>query len=312
MAKINAINNDLSGSYGYPASNVTLSNPNAFVAVDGSGALVSSDSATDGQILIGNSDGAPVLSQISSGVGISVSGSAGEITVSQGGNGGSLKSIQYITSGSGTYTKSLGTTSIFVMCVGAGGGGSGGSSNGVSGRTLCSNGGGGGGVAYKFFSEAPETASYDVGVGGTGGPAEVDSSGTDGGTTSFGVDFYATGGAGGDTANTGVNVSSNGGNRIGRQVSGGSGFGGNYVASGHPCSEWAFTTLATIGRKSSSGGANGLGGGGSGLPLGNQDGVTPSASSPGVGGSGVYLTGTTPRSGGSGSSGLLVIYEFGA
>jgi hypothetical protein len=67
---------------GITTSNLTLTgvNPNAFL-YSGTGGLLSTIVATDGQILVGSTGGAPVATTITAGTGVSVTNGAGSITI---------------------------------------------------------------------------------------------------------------------------------------------------------------------------------------------------------------------------------------
>lgn len=306
MSKSNIINNDLSSYPELLSSQVSPDSPNAFLVTDSSGVVSNTSSLTDGQVVIGATGGTPVAAQITGGTGVQVTNAPGSITISEATKENSLKAVQYITSGSGTYSMTAGTTCCLVICVGAGGGGAG-VTGGSSTDRRYTSGGGGGGVAYKFFSTAPDGASYSVGTGGAGGAT---GSGADGGDTSFDTGFYATGGKGGDEAYTST-INRNVRSKMGVKSAGGVGFGGFYTSNGGPSSSWVHGKFERITNYASAGGASGLGGGGSGISAVNENGITPSSSYPGVGGGGVYVT-TTSSSGGSGTNGMIVIYEYGA
>ena len=114
------------------------------------------------------------------------------------------------TTGSGTYTVSASTNSIYVEVIGAGGGSGGGTSS--PGNYVGAGGGGGGGAyAAKYFTVTPSTGySYTVGSGGTAGAfnnASPGGTGGTGGSSTFvvsAVTVTAGGGSGGTGANTGV------------------------------------------------------------------------------------------------------------
>lgn len=118
--------------------------------------------------------------------------------------GGRSQAFEATAVGSSTWQVPLGVSSINILLVGGGGGGGGGylytnlTAGGGSG-----GGGGGGGVLFvKNVQVTPlQNISYTVGYGGTGGsPGVIDgwigTSGTSGGTTSFGAYSIAGGGYG--------------------------------------------------------------------------------------------------------------------
>lgn len=188
--------------------------------------------------------------------------------------------------GSGTWTKPTGLVYVIVEMVGGGGPGLGFTSN----STASYNGGGGGGYAKKVLraSQLAGTVSVTIGAGGIGNT----STGTPGGTTSFGAHFSATGGSGDGTAGAGsggdMNLSGQTGDagfidNIGASATGISGKGGN--------SFFGYGADSVRGTANSAGAsASGYGGGGSG----------------GLNSSGT----TTDQNGGNGAPGLLIVYEY--
>lgn len=101
----------------------------------------------------------------------------------------------------GTFTVPAGVTTIEAEGWG-GGGGSGGTINANSG----SGGGSAGGYARKRITGLlpGQTIAVTIGAAGLGGNNVTPTNGTDGGTTSFGAYFSATGGLGGNAANGAV------------------------------------------------------------------------------------------------------------
>lgn len=108
--------------------------------------------------------------------------------------------IQTFTS-SGTWTKPVGCTFVFVRAIGGGGGGAGGASGGSP--TVSAMGGGGSGCTEYLYlaSLLPNTVSVTIGAGGTGGAAA--SAGGSGTGTTFGTYLRSGRGLGGDINNTG-------------------------------------------------------------------------------------------------------------
>lgn len=217
---------------------------------------------------------------------------AGTVTASSfSGDGSSLSGIaggfsnmDVITS-TGTWTNPGSVTKVKVTVVGGGGGGAG----GYRGPVQCGGGGGGaGGTAIEIITIPTSPVPITIGDGGSGGPTYL-SSGTAGGTSSFGAYCSATGGSGG-THNPGgrtfggvgglgsggtINITGNGGvhgandttnNTAAGGTGGGSTFSGGSASPSFP----------------TSGAAGTLGGGGSGAPA--QEGA-----SAGAGGSGIVV-----------------------
>jgi len=131
------------------------------------------------------------------------------------GNAGFTNMQVFSTVGTYTFTIPAGVTKIMVEVWGGGGGGS------------CSNNyaGGGGGYGKGIYSVVPASNyAVTVGVGGTGS-----ASGTDGGSSSFGVLISATGGLGGSnggvegTSSAPFNISGGSSGGYGTAISGGDG-----------------------------------------------------------------------------------------
>ena len=197
---------------------------------------------------------------------------------------------------SGTFTVPSGITAVKVTVIG--GGGDGGNSTGSN---SASGGGGGGGAAVKYVTGLTPGATVTVTVGSAAG------------TSSFGTECSATGGATAPTIST----------------TAGSGAGG----AGGVGSSGTFNITGSSGQAGSAGNYGGAGGGSSGSPvfilpdsLGNYQG-TPgrgfligdgalgqtadaaglAATGYGNGGGGSKATGTTDRAGGAGSAGIVIV-----
>lgn len=112
-------------------------------------------------------------------------------------NSGGLINVQVFTS-SGTYTPTVGTSSIIVEAAG-GGGGSAGTFNGN--RSVSA--GGAPGAYGKSRYTSPTTTSITIGTGGTAGPAGTAAG--NGGTTSFGALLSCPGGPGSANITNGNN-----------------------------------------------------------------------------------------------------------
>lgn len=188
-----------------------------------------------------------------------------------------------------TWTKPPNLKYIIVEMVGGGGGGGG-----------CYNYGGGsgagGGYSKKLItaSSLASTVSITIGIGGSGGSPQ--NSGVNGGTTSFGSYCYATGGEGGVGQNS-INYSSVG-------SAPGIGIGGDINLSGQGSGgvTGSAETRYCGGSSVFGGGAlsNGSYSGGDGF----------NATSYGAGGSGASGYNTSNRTGGNGSSGIVIITEY--
>lgn len=139
-----------------------------------------------------------------------------------GGGGGGLQSVQVFTA-NGTWTRPGGVTKVIIELLGAGGGGGGPDSGGPN---YISAGGGGGGYGKRFLDvSAISSATVTIGSGGAAGAA--DTSGSAGGTTSFGTYISCTGGSGGlKRTAASDNVGTNGGIVTSGTVNGYGNFGG--------------------------------------------------------------------------------------
>jgi hypothetical protein len=213
-----------------------------------------------------------------------------------------LTNIVVYTTGSGTYTPSSGTKAIHVKMVG--GGGAGGSScYSCTGLNHAGSGGGAGGYCEGLITSLAASYSYAVGAGGTtysGTTCATNAAplyGGTGGTTTFGT-FTANGGVGGANSVNGYGLA--GGN-------GGTASGGSINLTGSS----GFYAVASSAMEAGEGGGSVFG---DGAPTGrgfngNLAGVN--AVSPGSGGSGsLAYSGSTWYRGGSGASGIIIIYEY--
>lgn len=225
---------------------------------------------------------------------------------------------------SGSWTCPTGVTQVVVELMGGGGGGGGGRNGG----TAAGGGGGAGSTpATRVITVVPATIyTITIGAGGVGGA--VNSSGADGGTSSFGSLAFMQGGFGGH-GSPGSNVGGAGGEpRAGEGMGGGGGGGsaGGTPGTGAGGGYWPLALGATggatvggngggtgVGANGGAGGAStGGGGGGGGLLNGGAagDGSNPgaaAAANSGGGGGG----GGTNAAGGAGGSGLLNLYWVG-
>ncbi|WP_414868570.1 hypothetical protein [Pseudomonas sp. IT-347P] len=195
----------------------------------------------------------------------------------------------------GTYTPSTGTTSIVVECIGGGGGGGG--ANAAGAGQLSSGGGGGSGAYAKGrFTSGFSGLAITVGAAGAGGGV-----GGNGGATSLGGIIAAGGGIGGG-AGIGFTPPGSG------AAAGGGGIvtaGGNIItSSGFPApAPIALSTGAIF----NVAGAQSLFGPG---PTGGFGNGTPGANR-GTGGTGALAGPSSgPYSGGTGASGVMIIWEY--
>lgn len=221
--------------------------------------------------------------------------------------------VRYLTSGT-TYAPTSGTTKIVIQMVGGGGGGGG--SAGVNSGSGGAAGGGAGAYVTKYITGISSATTYTVALGaaGTAGAAASSGTGGTGGSTTFTTDASATpasttitaaggvGGAGsagvttaaatapvlGGTGGTGTNGDING--------AGESGFYGLHLLAAISVSGAGGSTIwgqggkSVVGTTSGSAGNNGAG--------------------YGAGGGGAASGGNTNVAGGTGSAGVIVIFEY--
>lgn len=220
------------------------------------------------------------------------------------GGGGIVIGTQvFKTSGTATYTPTIGTECVIVECIGGGGGA--GIKAGATQFYTGAGGGGGGGYSRILLSATAigGTQTVTVGSGGTGAIA-AGTAGIDGGPSSFGTLCVANGGKGGDDYIAGA-----GGSTVGAV--------GNCLAAGSPggCG----TSISGSGGYTAPQGFGGSSvlGGGAAAPNDN-DGTAGSyvginASNYGGGGSAGFdsRAGGTPV-GGNGSPGVVIVTEFAA
>lgn len=258
--------------------------------------------ATDGQLIIGSTAGAPAAATLTAGAGISITNGSNSITIATASIFG--KVIVQTFAASGTYTPSSGMLYCTIECIGAGGGGGG---TATTGATTISIGGGagGGGYARKVVTAATVGASQTVTIGaaGTAGAVGGGNGGT-GGTTSVGSLCVATGGAGG--AGSGAATSAL---FIVGSGSGGIGTTGDVLASGNPGSPGFGSSTSTF-VTGGNGGSSAIGGGAIGTAgTGVVAGTT--GRSYGGGGSGATVgLSQTQQAGGAGAPGFVIITEF--
>lgn len=222
---------------------------------------------------------------------------------------GRLIGAPKIITSSGTYTPSAGTKSIIFECVGGGGGG-GGCVAASSSAHLVSAGGGAGGTAMHYVSTLASSYAISIGAGGAAGTTSG-TVGGDGGTTSVGTICVATGGKGGGGGNSGAVSSSN--TLVSSGGKAGAGTAGNLRQGAYESAGVAVAAFQS--NVGSGGGSTPYGQGG--LPTGTstQGAIAGnSGSGYGAGGSGCASYGasgaTSAVSGGAGTQGLVIVWEF--
>ncbi len=214
----------------------------------------------------------------------------------------------YTTPGANVWTKPADLLYVIVELVG-GGGGAGGASDGGGATWSATQGGGGGGYSKKLIlaSALGATETATVGAGGAGGVANPGpNDGNDGGTSSFGAHFQATGGKK-SLLYAGTNVV------IATQDAGlgGEGTGGDINAdggTGHLALGLSSSVLAIVG---GIGGCSFFGGGGSAGQAADST-AGGDAVSPGSGGGGSATRNGSGghMNGGDGADGIIIVYEF--
>lgn len=214
---------------------------------------------------------------------------------------GTLLNVQvFATPGASTYTPTPGTRQIEVEVVGAGGGGAGARATGAS-QTSVGGGGGAGGYTRAQISSGFAGATVTVGAGGSAGLGGGGGVGGNGGSSSFGAFLTAQGGGGGgvlgpDNAPLYAVGGSGGLGSLG-QISSGGGTGGTHIA------------YSNISAFDGHGGASFFGAGGyrGGAGTNGAAGVAPGS---GGGGAVVANNDATPRNGGAGANGIVIIKEY--
>lgn len=237
----------------------------------------------------------------SGGTGLTSPGTSGNVLTSDGTGwtstalsvAGVLNNIQYFTTvGTATYTPTAGTTFVVVEVVGGGGGGGG--QIGANGANTV--GGSAGGYCRKKITSAFSGVTVTVGAGGV---STIYTSGTSGGTSSFGALCSATGGGGGQGA-TNTTSTQYAPSAPGVGISGDINIGGGSANQ---------SGGASTGANSVSGkGGDGIYGAG-GRPLPNTAAGGSSGVGYGSGGSGlVQYSGVTGTA--NGASGIVIVWEY--
>ncbi len=226
------------------------------------------------------------------------------------GTTGGPSGITVFTSSSGTYTVPSGVTKIWVRMVGGGGAGGGANYDGCPGTYFSGGGGGAGGYCEAIITTPATSYSYSVGSGGIGNTT-CSTAGGSGGNTTFST-FTAGGGLGGSTSSQnsdlGPIVLSAGG-------AGGTSSGGSVNltgSSGYP----GYTCSGNYYAASGSGAGSLFGVGGKEVTwfafnyVASFFGNASATNAYGCGGGGAIATGFNSGSGGNGSGGIIIIYEF--
>lgn len=220
---------------------------------------------------------------------------------------GMLNNIKVYTSGSGTYTPSANTKTLWVVMIGGGGAGGGANYSGCSGTYFVGGGGGAGGYCEGFIPFAA-SFSYSVGTGGVGNTT-CGAAGGSGTATTFST-FNAGGGAGGASAaqssGSGSIVTAAGG-------TGGSALGGIVLSNGQN-GDSGYEVSGNYYAVSGDGAGTRFGGGGAGSSwfayYYNFSRAGTSATSYGAGGGGALAAGSGSVAGGNGAGGIIIVYEF--
>lgn len=226
-------------------------------------------------------------------------------------SGIAIKSVnlQQFAAGTTTYTPSSNMVSIIVEIIG-GGGGAGGSLGGSAGNFSTSGGGTGGGYCRKIYTSAQlgANAAVIVGAFGQGGNAG-NNAGNDGGDSTFtpagaGAALFAPGGTHGSGAASSTTLTTSG-SAIANTPTG-----GDLNIAGQDGGAGAITSITTGIFLLASGGGSALGQGAPmivkafGSSYQGHDGVGYGAGGGGAGSS------TVSKSGGSGTDGICLVWEF--
>lgn len=227
-----------------------------------------------------------------------------------------IRVVNY-TSGNNTHTPTAGTKAISVECWGGGGAGGGAASSTAGTNNSVGGGGGAGAYSSAFLTgtlpSAGTTYDANVGAGGTAATAGNNAGGT-GNDTVF---RETTGATNKCLAKGGVGGSGGGVSAITLGLRGAGGAGGAAASGvgdikydgGAGTAGVVFSVVAATGMISGEGGDTAFGGiGGASL---NTSGASSNASGAGGGSAGSCDAATTNRSSGTGSNGLIRIWEFG-
>jgi hypothetical protein len=224
---------------------------------------------------------------------------AANVTIT--GVSGTFVGTQVLTSGT-TYTPTAGTNTIHLTLVGGGAGGGG--VKGAAASSGAGGGGGSGGTCLKTITSVSGTYTYSIGAGGAGGTGAAPSGGTSGGNTTFvngGTTYTAYGGFGGNAMTSAGTLQVKAGG-LGGIVS----TNGDVNGGGQPGGFGITVTAALC--NSGHGGSTAYGGGGVGVNTGSTSGLFGSGY--GSGGSGAVSITNTNQTGGDGTNGVIIVFEY--
>jgi len=215
---------------------------------------------------------------------------------------GRLLNVTVLKSGvKATYTKNPYANSLLVECLGGGGGG-GGCYISISGYDSVGGGGGAGGYCRKWISNPSLTYTYTIGTGGSGGYAT--NNGNSGNPTTFGSLLKANGGLGGYGCSN-LPVSGTPGAMI-PGGNGGSASGGDVNVIGQVGNR---ALIINGGYFTPGFGGSSVYGGSGGWSYQYGNGIDATINS-GSGGGGANCGSLSPLTGGSGASGLIIVWEY--
>ena len=272
------------------ATNVmsALATANSAVLLTGAtGIPVLSGTMTDGQLIIGSTGATPVAASLTAGTGITITPSAGGITIeASGGTSNGLISINTYSS-STTWNRPSGCTRVFIECLGGGGGGGAGTTD----NQIGTGGSGGGFGQLTLDVTAIASAVITIGAAGSSGGG----AGGNGGTSSFAANISCTGGTGGFA---------NGSNSV---PDAGTSSGGDINAMGQHGGAGGASVTARFGY-GGQGASSPYGGGGKRSPGAGGGGYAGIGH--GSGGGGGWRDVTTVRDGGVGTVGLVRVWNY--
>lgn len=279
-----------------------------YLVGNGTSAITGLGASTDNAVAVTNNSGAAAL--VANGtpgyVFTANSGAPPSWQPAPGSSTGFTIIVDRIFTSSGTYTPTASMKYCIVECIGGGGGGAGVTSSSTS--FYVGGGGGGGGYARIVLTAASIGASKAVTIGaaGTGGLAGTNNGGT-GGATSLGTLCVAGGGLGGISSTAlGVSAAVLGGN-------GGSGTVGDFFTTG-TIGGYGIASSSDSSTISGCGGSTFFGGAGNCVIVVQSSGSIAgnNATSYGGGGSGAVANSinTSPKAGGNGFAGIVIITEY--
>lgn len=273
----------------------------AVVTTNSTGVPVVTALATDGQLIIGSTAGAPAAATITAGTGITVTNASNSITIAASGSSGfTTINVQKFTT-SGTYTPTANMKYCQIVAVGGGGAGGGTAASPAS-SWSAGPGGGGGGTSFLVASAATIGASKTVTIGAGGTPgAAGNNAGGNGGDTSLGTLCIGKGGTGGP-GTAGTNGVSGG--------AGGIAGTGDYSIPGQAGSNvYPSVDNTVVGAGGASGGGYGYGGQST-TTAGTGANGNAGQLYGGAGSGGSSFTGLSAFAGGAGAAGIVIVTEF--